>query len=274
MHAYLALGVAAAAAVRGQAAVAASNYWGDYNGLGAVAPVLARRVRPDSPASRRVLMALLLRWLPRGAWEVAYEVAMVLGLWAALGTAAAVGGLGFALLLATAVPLTFRYDYWDWIPELGAAVAATSGRPELAVPWFAAAAASKETAPLMPLVWLCYGGGPAWCAALGLLVAGVMWAVWLWQRYPRFDRVMVAHNGAAAEGWLRSVGRPSLLRHDMTGTVALTAAGLAAAVHLGFPRALPWLLLLVAGWTAAVAAETRVLAPLLVPIGAALTAAP
>lgn len=266
-HPHLALLAAAFCCVRAQAAVASPNYGADYNGLGAVGRVLGRCVRPDSPAGRRVLLPLLLKWVPPGRWELAYEAAMVLGLWAALLTAASAGGLHFALFLAAAAPLTFRYDYWCWVPELGAAAAATSGRLDLALPWFAAAAASKETAPLMPVVWLCYGGGLLPGAGLCLLVAAVMAAVWAWQRPAKFDRLQAARNGAELEAWLRGVGRPTLLRSDMTGTVALCGASVGVVVWLGFPMAVPWLALLAVGWTQSVAVETRVFAALLVPVG-------
>lgn len=269
-HPHLALLFASLCAIRAQAAIASPNYGGDYNGIGAALPVLQKRVRSDSPASRRVLLPLLLKWVPRDRWELAYELAMVLGLWAVLLTAWSTSGLGVALFLAAAAPLTFRFDYWCWVPELGAAVAATSGRLDLAIPWFAAAAASKETAPLMPVIWVCYGGGLLSGGLLGLLVAGTMFAVWLWQKYPRFDRAQAARNGADLERWFNSFGKPAFLRNDVTGTAVLTAASIGAAVNLGFPRALPWLGLLAVGWVLSIAAETRVFSALLVPVAQVL----
>lgn len=61
-----------------------------------------------------------------------------------------------------------------------------------------------------------------------------------------------------------------VLADDMTMSVLLTTAGLMTALYLGLPRGLPLMTLLIAGWTLAIARETRVFTGVLVPVSIVL----
>jgi len=262
----VALLLASVASIRAQAVIASNNYGVPYNGIGAIPAILAREAH--FPMRRRVLMALLVRYFPDKYRESIYEAMTVVGLFLALLTMNSCYGMNAALLLAAFLPLTYRFDYWDWIPEVGAAIAATSGRIDLVYPWTIAAALSRETAPIIPIIWLCYVGDIKTCVYLSAVIAVVTLGVIQWQGTRPFlgGRIQAAGNGHQLAWWLENVGRTILMRSDQTSTNIITAACVIVCVNLGFPRALPWLCMLTAGWLWAVAVETRVFTICLIPV--------
>jgi hypothetical protein len=252
--------------IRSQAAIATPNYGTGYNGIGAIPLILSKKAPP--PGIHRVLMAMLLRYIPSRFWEPAYEIIMVLMLTIALQTANHLFSLPFALSLAALLPLTFRFDYWDWIPELQAALAATSGNFFLCLPSFFFSALSKETSPLLPIIFFCYHPNLPIYQTISLFLVTIIpiITILIIQGNITFDRQMIQRNANDLLWWYQNSFRNILFRSDMSSTILLTTLSTVAIIQLGFPIAIPWLIILFAGWILATAIETRVFTILLIPI--------
>lgn len=245
-------------------ALADNNRASSYNGLGCVDDVLEKRAA--APMAYRVLVPLLLAKVPKARRTTAYALIHAVGVFLLLWTAATSLGTVPALLLAALLPLTLRYDYWDWVPEMACVAACYGGRFDLALVWAGVSAMSRETAVLLPVVWLCATGnllGAVWIAAL---VAPAILAVRLWQgKHARYCAALMAErNGRDVASWLRELSVGNVTLSDMTATVALTALALVAALGLGWPRGVPPVMFLVLGWLFGIASETRVFASALV----------
>ena len=88
-----------------------------WNGFGAAQNVLNKS--SDAPMAYRILMPLLLWKIPNQYKLIFYFIFNWLLTFAMLSTSFLFFGLNVTLFLALLIPITIRYDYWDWIPELG-----------------------------------------------------------------------------------------------------------------------------------------------------------
>ena len=243
---------------RAQAVMCAHNYGAPWNGIGAVIDVQDRKAA--APMAYRVLApallwpARLLKWPMLEAYEVIKIGCMAFGLWGV-----SVGwGLEVTFLTAALLPVTFKFDYWDWGIELGALGLAMSGRVELILVGVVLHALSKETWPLTPFTALLAGVpvmGVVWITAAGLMA-------WLYVRVVVGRRELYCERWMARRNWQELVesmrARPVFLS-EMAMSLAVCALVIAAGVARvpGWPAAA---VLVMAGWTMAVASETRVFA--------------
>ncbi len=252
--------------IRAQVAIASFNYGSSFNGIGAVPKILLKT--SVSPTLYRVLMGYILKFIPVPYWNVAYESVMVLGLWAVLLTTSYFYGVLAAVILASLLGLTYKFDYWCWIPELGAAVAATSGNLWFTIPWTILLGLSKETVHIVPIIFLCYGGSIYYSLLLLLLSTALYFSVRKIQGFRAIycERFPLDRNGKDLQDWFKVKFKNLFLRSEMTSTVIITASCILSCCHLGFPKCIPWLLILAAGWILAVAEETRVFTICLIPL--------
>ncbi len=263
-------------------AISERNRFSSFNGFGCIDDVLAKRAA--APMAYRVLMPLLVAKIPKRFQLIAYALFQFIGIFLLLLTCKTLISLQFAILLGALVTATMRFDYWDWIPEMGALVSCVAGDPVLAMSWSAAAALSRETSVILPLVW--FASGHDIRNALFILadVASLMFLVRIWQGKKKMycDRIMISKNGEEIHKWLMSslhpkpngdVWHPALIAthrlgavfaSDMTVTIVLTAGAVLSAAHFGIPHGLAPVVLAAAGWIFAIARENRVMGPTLI----------
>jgi len=252
------------------------------NGYGCIQSILDKSAK--APMSNRVLMALLLKKIPQSLRLFFYFFFFFVGVFSLLLTCKSFFGLQFALALVVLIPFTIRYDYWDWIPELGAVVSCASGNATAAVIWCFFSALSRETSLVMPIVWATSGHDVLVSAILTAEIFFVFALVRKWQgeKEKYCEAIMLDRNGKELKEWLNSSLIPIKMVQDvwqqkstfyniklktsfddMTSTVAITIASIFCIAHFGLPFSMPIMLFLVAGWTFAIARETRVFAPIL-----------
>jgi hypothetical protein len=145
---------------RVQMVMCAHNYEAMWNGYGAIE--ITNRREAKAPMAYRVLVPWLI-WLIEYIQKIIkvniprinyYQVIKIF-LNAYVVWAVAQGwGLMVALMVAAIIPITFKYDYWDWTLELGGIALAMSGRLELAIAGGILAGLSRETAIAIPVAYL------------------------------------------------------------------------------------------------------------------------
>lgn len=160
---------------------------------------------------------------------------------------------------------------------------------------------SRETAVIAPMTLLAYHGPTPFGLSSLILTMMMSYALRrvIGEKKLYCDRLMIAKNAQELTQWLHSMnprnwsiltvdspvgcaaigkrcGRHTggaghmVLADDMTMSVLLTTVGLMTALYLGLPRGLPLMTLLIAGWTLAIARETRVFTGVLVPVSIVL----
>jgi hypothetical protein len=223
-----------------------------FNGYGAIAAVQAKTA--DAPMVYRVLVP----WLIGKPTMAKYQALQVTFITAALYSVYLAWGLPVMLVTAILLTCTFFFDYWDWAVELAALSLALVSFP-LAIAGVILHGMSRETAPLVGLVYALRFQD--WLG--GLLVALLGFAVLQFVRYvqgahPLYcDRWMFKRN-------LRELKKPHMGSPYFSAGLSLLA--LAGAWLAGWDGLIVPVIL-GAGWTMAVAAETRVFVPV-VPFAA------
>jgi len=192
-------------------------------------------------------------------------------------------GLTITLLLALLIPITIRYDYWDWIPELGGVIACVSGNLPAAIIWSVLSGLSRETSLALPIVWIASGFEFQYSILLALIVGIVRYGIFRWQGNKKkyCETIMLDRNGRELKEWINGILAPIYLvadawnnpllknsKHytlldDMTISVIMTIASLLAIGHFGLPFGIPIIMFLAAGWIFAIARENRVFSPIL-----------
>jgi hypothetical protein len=263
-------------------AISERNRFSKFNGFGCIDDVILKRA--DAPMAYRVLMPLLVAKIPKNLQLIAYALFQIVGIFLLLLTCKVLVSLQFALLLGVLVTVTMRFDYWDWIPEMGAFVSCVAGDPVLALSWSAAAALSRETSVILPLVWIASGHDLRNALFILADVALLMFLVRIWQGKKKMycDRIMISKNGEEVHRWMLSSLHPkpngdmwspaTIAEHklgavflsDMTVTIMLTVGAILSAAHFGIPHGLAPAVLAAAGWTFAIARENRVMGPTLI----------
>jgi hypothetical protein len=214
-----------------------------WNGYGAIEAV--RNKTADAPMAYRVLIPWLIGNKPTMPKYQALVVALMTG---ALYSVYLARGLPVMLITAAILPVTFFYDYWDWAAELIGFSLALVSLP-LAALGVVIHGLSRETAPLAGLVYALYFRD----LLGGILIALIGFAVLQIVRFVQGPHPLYCERWMYKRNWIE-------LRKPHLGTpyasVALSALALVGARgHLdGF--IVP--VLVAAGWTMAVAAETRV----------------
>lgn len=252
-----------------------------WNGLGCVDDVLQKTAL--SPMSYRVLFPLLLKVIPKEFRLICYFFLHFLGIFLVLLTCNYFFGLQTSMILSLLIPFTIRYDYWDWIPELGAIISCASGNVFAAVIWTLAASTSRETSLALPVVWATSGHDPKISILLLIIVFSVMYMVRKWQgkKEKYCESIMIDRNGKELKEWLKFSLPPIKLSKetwqnpllqiykfksifdDMSITVLLTIASMFAISHFGLFYSIPIMMFLSAGWIFAISRETRVFTPIL-----------
>jgi len=257
---------------RVQYIVAARNYRSTYSGLGAVDSVLARKAL--APMAYRVLVPWLVwlgeRVVPAETRKVVlYEPLKIALLWACLWAASWVLGETAALVLGLLWLATLLFDYWDWAVETLALILALSGALPAALVGAALLALSRETAPLVAVTYGFATGDWRGAALVLALALALMALVRLWAGRKKLycERWMWRRNWRELKAAMRV--QPVYL-NNMAMTVLVTVLTLWA-VAQGLPAWPVPLALLAAGWSMAVAAETRVFAGCLIWVAMGLS---
>lgn len=253
---------------RAQMVSSAWNYGTIYNGIGAADSIMRRDIK--APMAYRVLVPILLSFIEKltGVKRIViYEILKWFLNSATLYAIYMAFGLSTAMVSALLFLVTFKYDYWDWAPEVIGVMFAMTGNLALAVAGGVLHAMSRETAPLTPLMFFLVTGNIAHTAIITAATLGTMAVVRIivGKRELYCDRVMVKRN---AKELIESMKYYPVFFSEGVISIVLTVFGIAGGVQLGGLFIVP-LATAVAGWTLAVASETRVFA-VLVPFAANL----
>jgi hypothetical protein len=257
--------VCAIALERIELKMSAATIGSKYNGYGAIDAVLERRAL--APMAYRVLVPWLVGLVERIAPKLKahrfpwlYMVAKIALLTGALyATSLALGTKG-ALIVAALLPMTFYFDYWDWMGELAGVALALTGNLPAAMIGGVIAGWSKETAALAPLTYGLLTRDVRGTVLVGCTTAAALIIARLWGgAQPLYcQRFMVRENW----GDLRHItrNRPVYLG-ELAMSLVITGLVLVAVVSGAAGPTWPVpLALLAAGWTMARAAETRIFA--------------
>lgn len=258
--------IVALALARVGLALTRTTYASTYHGYGCLDAVAARQA--EAPQAYRILMPWLIAvaerlWPSLKSYRLTalYEPLRLVALaWALWLTGQAVGERG-ALLVAVLLPVTFYFDYWDWVFELAGLAGALTGNLGAALAGGVLHAASRETAPLGPLVYGAVSGD--W--------AGMMWLLLVVGTEMLLIRLYVGRRPLNCGRWLWRLNwwdlknlfrrnRPWYLS-EMAMALLLTGLTLVAvATGRAGPSWFAPMVLLLTGWTLGRAAEVRVFA--------------
>lgn len=213
-----------------------------WNGYGAIEQV--QKKTAQAPMVYRVLIP----WLIGKPTMAKYQAMQVVLIAAALYSVFLAWDLPVMLATAAIIPITFYFDYWDWSVELMSFSLALVSLP-LAIVGVILHGLSRETAPLPGLAYALHFGD-IW-GGLAISACGFL-ALWIVRRIQGkhklyCDRWMYKRN------WRE-------LRKPHTGS-PYASVGLSLMALIGAYGSLDGLIVpivLGAGWTMAVAAETRV----------------
>ena len=189
--------------------IAADNYSSLYNGFGAIDSIRAKKAA--APMAYRVLLPWLVGWITPPGWRlVAYELVKIGLMATALGLYANMCGTMAALVMGVLWVSTFRFDYWDVYVEVLAFVLCLTTSLPLALLGAFLGALSKETAGILPILYLTLTGdwlGAFWVA---LVCWGTLLLVRAYTGYrPMYcSRLMIRQNWkdllALKDGWILS----------------------------------------------------------------------
>ncbi len=254
--------------------IAAPNYGSSWNGFGAIDLTVQRKAK--APMAYRVLVPWLVAAVERmfhtpptrriDIYQAAKLALTTVALWA-VAQAWGISVMGVTALLMLA---TIKYDYWSYAPELAGVALAWTGDPLLAVAGGILAGLSKETAPIVPITFWFATGGNLWCIPVALATIMTMILV----------RLNVGRRPAYTSLWkLPTNLKKYFARDPNTGKlifflyqplfysdvfisllITLLVVGAVVAGVPGWPVALA---ITGAGWTMALADETRVFTPAL-----------
>ena len=246
---------------RVQLSIGIGRYGSKWNcGIGTISNTLNKNTA--SPMVYRVLIPWIIgaieRISPRAKrWRLEiYEILKIVLLGTALWLIAWVWGWQVALIMAVLLPITFRSDYWDWSVELIGLSLGMTGDPLLASIGILLLGLSKETAPIVAIVFYSVTLDAPMTLVL-LAIYGLEYAAlrWIQGNHKLYcDRWMIKKNLKDLKGLIQM--RPAFL-HDLSMTLIIT--GLAIVAMLQFPAG--WIVIpviLAAGWSLAIAQETRV----------------
>ena len=137
---------------RVQMAMTAWNYSVPWNGFGCINAVNEGKTK--APMAYRVLVPWLIFvlekiGLPENKRVVAYEVIKILLNSFAIFAVGMAFGTTAAILFTALLPITFKFDYWDWTLEVAAIMFGVSGNLPLAIIAAFIAGLSRETAILI-----------------------------------------------------------------------------------------------------------------------------
>jgi len=246
---------------RVQLSIGIERYGSKWNcGIGTISNTL--RKNAPAPMVYRVLIPWIIgfiEWvLPKAKqWRLEiYEILKIMLLGIALWLIAWVWGWQVALITAVVLPITFRSDYWDWTVELIGLSLGMTGEPLLAMIGILLLGLSKETAPIVAIVFYSVTLDAPMTVVL-LMLYGLEYAILrqIQGNHKLYcDRWMIKKNLKDLKGLI--LMRPVFL-HDLSMT--LTVTGLAIVAMLQFPAG--WIVIpviLAAGWSLAIAMETRI----------------
>ena len=219
-----------------------------FNGYGAIAAVRAKTA--DAPMVYRVLVP----WLIGKPTMAKYQAFQVTFITAALYSVYLAWGVPVMLVTAVLLTCTFYFDYWDWAPELLGFSLALVSLP-LAIVGVVLHGLSRETAPLVGLAY-----GLHFRDWLGGLLVGLLGFAVL-----QFVRFVQGKHSLYCDRWMWRRNLAELRKPHMGSpyfSVGLSLLALAGAWLAGLDGLIV-LPILGAGWTMAVAAETRVFTPVL-----------
>jgi len=167
---------------------ACPTYQSKWCGLGALHSL--KNKQPPAPMAYRVL------GYPFRVNIYAYHAFKAACIYAALFAVREALGDTALWITAFILPFTFWYDYWDWAIEMAGFYFALSGNFYAAMVFAALWGMSRETAPLVGIVYLLAGYDVLGAAALSLCAVLVMLAVRLVQgkRQLYCDRFMLVVN--------------------------------------------------------------------------------
>jgi len=244
--------------------VGAFSYGIEFSGIGAIDDVLDGTAK--APMAYRVLVPWLIDLVERicptlkpHRLSVLYEPLKIALTGCALWAVAYGLGVRSALLIAAMLPATFLFDYWDWTGEMIGVALAFSGMPGwVAAGGMVAAMSRPETALLGSVVyWL-----ETRDAAGALWGAGATLATIVAVRLITGKRELYCERWMWRQNWqdLQAIlqNRPVYLG-EISISLLVTVLTLVSVVSgkAGASWPVP-VALLVAGWTMARAAETRV----------------
>lgn len=260
---------------KAQLVVCAPSYGNRYCGMGTIDGVLARDI--EAPMAYRVLVPWLVGLVERIAPTMkrhrlsVYEALKIALMALCLTSIAYAVGPITALVFASLLPITFRFDYWDWAVEAGALALAIGGHLQAAVFGGIALALSRETAPLVALTYLLSTRDWYGTALIATATALTMLFVHLRQGQHKLycDRFMWKRNLNDLRQLLCL--SPWFLSSPFL-SVGVTVLAVAALPFVGPTWPIP-LALLALGWTMGIAGETRIFTGCLVWVSMGLAGA-
>lgn len=244
---------------RVQVVITGKNYGARWNGYGAINGTINKTA--DAPMVYRVLVPWIIGALERIHPRVKlcrleiYEALKIILIGLAFWSINRAWNFNTAILVAAILPITFRFDYWDWSAELAGVAMAMTGEVPLAIIGATIAGLSKETAPLVPLAYLSVTGDVP-IAVILMFYVGILWVlIRMVQGEHKLycDRWMVKRNLQELKRWK---SKPVFLS-DMAMSIAITVLAIIAMLHFQPGWIIP-LAIIGAGWTLAVGAETRI----------------
>lgn len=262
---------------RAQLIISQGNYGARWNGIGAVPGVLNRET--EAPQAYRVLIPWLMRpWFKQAGdkltWRVNYapvgyyDFLKIILITGALLSVEYLFGWQVAMVTAVLLPATFYFDYWDWSGEMIGICLCATGILPLAILGVVIHGLSKETVLIDPLVFalaiLSTEGGDFQFGQIGLVACAgaITWIsvrAWAGKKPLYCDRVMLRRN-------VKEIKEILTYRPFYLGSPAVSIVLCLAALGLGWLAGPTYLfvpLMIAAGYTLAVASETRVFASVL-----------
>ena len=237
------------------------------NGYGGIWPTVKKEAR--LPMRHRVLVPWLYAftfWLLGGEDDPPEPLPIYL-FWkwffmaASMMVAAYFFSHAIALLLALYWMVTLQYDYWSVYTESLAFLLVLTGDVRFAAIGVVIGALSKDTAIVLPVVFLFTGGG-WWTTAIAILCYGLMAFVRVYQgRHPIKNTLRKPTNCAFKYVWTHKVWRRFLLMG--WGVIIVSFVVLAHYQHMPEPfRSTAWVLpaICLAGFFGALVHEPRVFA--------------
>lgn len=246
---------------RAQMVTTAWNYGTIYNGIGAADAVVKRDIK--APMAYRVLVPWLMSVIEKitGAKRIIiYEILKWILNSVVLYSIYYVYGMNVMFVSAILFLVTFKYDYWDWAPEVIGVMFAISGNVYLAVIGGVLHGLSRETALIVPAAFFLTTGLVYSTAIVSAVTIIVLFGVRLYvgKRELYCDRVMAMRN---VKEFIESMKYYPVFFSEGVISIVLTAAGIAGGFYAGKVWLCPFAIA-VAGWTLAVASETRIFSAL------------
>lgn len=244
---------------RVQMLITAPNYGSMFNGFGAIDLTYKKEIK--APMAYRVLVPMLVIGFEKlfktdiKYRSIIYQNIKVFFVIVAAWSVIYVFGVVAALLTFTILLATIQYDYWDWPIELAAVVLAAGGHFFPALIVGVLYAFSRETAPIIGLIYFVATKDVERAFILTALIVSIMSSVRavVGKRPLYCDRVMIKTNLNLFKNFLK--WKPFAYSTLFTSVVITAGTVLSVVVN---PEYWYSLIFIGAGWVLAKADEPRI----------------